>query len=156
MIAVQGTVVVDCSPDAVIDFVTDLERYKQADTKITRVLASNIHGDAGEVRYSGQLHGIPSPPIVNVVAIDRPHRVDYRSKPGTWQQAMLHFHGSFVLEPSEQGTRVTHREEFVFPRPLGWIVDPLLRGWLAKEMDAEVARLKALLEPPGTQRGVTT
>jgi carbon monoxide dehydrogenase subunit G len=151
VIAVEGSTVVLCAPDAVIDFVTDLERYKQADTKITRVHSSNIRGDHGEVRYSGKLRGIPGPAMVNVVVIDRPRRVDYSSKRGTWQHTLMHFHGSFVLEPAAGGTRVVHREEFEFAPPLAWIVDPLLRSSLAKEMDGEIARLKELLEASSGQ-----
>ena len=108
------------------------------------------------MRYAGKLRGIPGPAMVNVVAIDRPHRVDYRSKPGTWQHAMLHFHGSFILEPSENGIRVTHREEFVFPAGVRWIVDPLLRGSLAEEMAGEMARLKELIEAADGQPGGAT
>jgi Polyketide cyclase / dehydrase and lipid transport len=84
--------------------------------------------------------------MVNVVWVDRPRRIDFRSKSGTWQHAFLRFHGSFVLEPLGATTRVTHREEFSFRAPLGWVVEPMLRRWLAAAMNDEMTRLKDLLE----------
>lgn len=146
MIAVEGTTTIDRPADEIIDFVLDLDLYMQADTKITRVLASRIEGDSGEVRYAGRLRGIPSPAMVNVVSVDRPRRIDFRSKPGTWQHALLRFHGSFVLEPAGSATRVVHREEFSFRRPLKWVAGPLLSRWLGSAMEDEMRRLKRLLE----------
>ena len=148
MISAVGKATIERPANAVIDFVLDLERYKQADTKIARVMASNIAGDTGEVRYAGRLHGIPGPAMVNVVTVDRPSRVDFRSKPGTWQHALLRFHGSFLLEGSGTTTTVTHREEFSFRVPLSWAVEPLIRKWLTTSMHDEMARMKVLLETP--------
>ena len=146
MIAAEGTTTIDRPAGEIIDFVLDLNRYKQADTKITRVLASRFDGDTGEVRYAGRLRGIPGPAMVNVVSVDRPGRIDFRSKPGTWQHALLRFHGSFVLEPSGTSARVTHREEFSFRAPLAWVIEPVLRGWLTSVMEDEMTTLKSLLE----------
>jgi hypothetical protein len=91
VIAAEGTTTIDRPAGEIIDFVLDLNRYKQADTKITRVLASRFDGDTGEVRYAGRLRGIPGPAMVNVVSVDRPRRIDFRSNPGTWQHALLRF-----------------------------------------------------------------
>jgi hypothetical protein len=52
----------------------------------------------------------------------------------------------FVLEADGAATRVTHREEFGFPVPLRWALEPLLRSWLESSMVEEMARLKDLLE----------
>jgi hypothetical protein len=146
MIAAEGTASIERPPDDIIDFVLDLERYMQADTKITRVLAADIDGSTGEVRYAGRVRGIPGPAMVNTVSVERPRRIDFRSKPGTWQHALLGFHGSFVLDANGDTTHVLHREEFSFRPPLKWLAEPLLRRWLDAAMEDEMVRMKSLLE----------
>lgn len=44
------------------------------------------------------------------------------------------------------GTLVRRRLEFRFPRPLSWLLDPPLNRWLAKDVPAELERMKAHLE----------
>ncbi len=42
--------------------------------------------------------------------------------------------------------RVHWRLQFRFARLLSWVLDPLMRRWLAKDVPAEMAHLKAHLE----------
>ena len=50
-------------PDDIIDFVLDLERYRQADHKIGRVGAIERHGTTGTARFAGRLRGLPGPSL---------------------------------------------------------------------------------------------
>ncbi len=50
------------------------------------------------------------------------------------------------LETEGGTTRVRRRLEFRFARPLSWFLDPLMGRWLAKNVPAELVRLKAHLE----------
>jgi hypothetical protein len=47
---------------------------------------------------------------------------------------------SFDLEETAAGTRVTHREVFMFKRPWRWLAGPLLRRWLENDTREEMAR----------------
>ena len=49
------------------------------------------------------------------------------------------------MHPVEGGTRVYHREALVFRRPFRWVLEPLLRRWLARDTPAEVNRMATLL-----------
>jgi hypothetical protein len=59
---------------------------------------------------------------------------------------LLDFEGSFDLEETSDGTRVTHRKVFIFKRPWRWLAGPLLRRWLENDTREEMARFKDLIE----------
>jgi carbon monoxide dehydrogenase subunit G len=50
------------------------------------------------------------------------------------------------IEETAEGTRVHHREAVSLRPPLAWVMEPLLRDWLARDTAQEMARMKALLE----------
>src|SRR5207247_11036018 len=56
-----------------------------------------------------------------------------------------HFDGLFTCEETAEGTCVRHREAVSLRPPLAWVVEPLLRDWLARDTALEMARMKALL-----------
>ena len=49
----------------------------------------------------------------------------------------------------DRTTRVFHREALDPPTPVKWLIEPLLRDWLAHDTPAEMVRLKQLLEDGG-------
>lgn len=143
MLAVRGEVVVDRSPSEVLDWVGDLERYRRADTKITKVL----HQDERTVRYRGRLRGIPTPADVQTVEVVPGRSLTFRGAPGHWTRRLLDFEGGFAVEAVEGGTRVVHSESYTFkPAPVRWAAEAFLRRWLQRDMAGEMARLKALVE----------
>ena len=150
MIAGEGTQVIRRAPEAIVAFILDLEQYRQADTKITRVHWVRRQGDGAEVCYSGRFRGVPTPPVRQTVAIEPYRRIDVRSKPGTLAHLVSPFHGSFTLEDLGDGTtRVVHREQLDVVAPLRWLIEPFLRDWLAADTAAEMVRMKQLLESDG-------
>jgi hypothetical protein len=50
--------------------------------------------------------------------------------------------GLFMCEETPQGTRVVHRETFVFHPPLGRLVERFLRAWIARDVREEVFRME--------------
>jgi len=101
----EGTALIRRSPRDILEFVLDLERYRQP--------WSRLH---------------------------------FRSTPSLWPGVLYHFDGLFTCEETAEGTCVRHREAVSLRPPLAWVVDPLLRDWLARDTALEMARMKALLE----------
>ena len=149
MIAGEGTQLIRRPAKDIFEFVLDLERYKKADLKIGTVHSVKWQGDHGEIHYDGRFRGFPTPPVRQIITVQRFRRIDVRSKPGTVAHFVSAFHGLFTFEEIGDGlTRVFHREELRFRPPLKWVVEPVLRTWLERDIPQEVLRLKALLEPP--------
>jgi hypothetical protein len=147
MIAGEGTQLIHRPAKDICEFVLDFEKYKRADLKIAAVHSVTWHGDHAEVHYSGRFRGMTTPAVRQIITVQPYRRIDVRSIPGSLAHFLSGFHGMFTLEELGNGdTRVFHREEFVFRPPLEWLIEPLLRDWLADDTRQEVLRLKTLLE----------
>lgn len=141
----EATTTVSVSPDAVFDFVLDLERYRLADHKIGRVGPVERWGDRGMATFSGRIRGLPGPSGTYPFVVT-PSRLAFSSAiagPARW---FLDFEGTFECRATEDGTEVTHREVFDFKRPWRWLVEPFLRRWLESDTAEEMARFKQLVE----------
>lgn len=142
MIEGRASTVVDATCEQVIAFVLDLDQYRQADRKITKV--RSVAGDQthGEVVFTARLRGLPTPADRQTyqVAPDR-RSLEFRSVPSRWPGLLASFHGTVTCQPAEGGTLVTHIERFTFSPLLSWIAEPYLRTWLQRDTTQEVARL---------------
>jgi hypothetical protein len=136
-------------PRAIIDFVTDLERYKKADWKIGRVLESRRDGDRIFMRHDGALRGIPGPPVSLEMTVHGEGSVTYRSVESFPSRLVLRFDGGFELTVTPEGTRVVHTERFRFFAPWRWVAEPFLRDWLTANVGEAMVRMKAILEAEG-------
>ena len=146
MIVGEGTALIRRSPRDILEFVLDLERYRQADTKIGRVHFVERDGNCGRARYAGRMRGLPGPAETVQWELEPWSRLHFWSTPSLWPGVLYHFDGLFTCEETAEATRVHHREAVSLRPPLAWIVEPLLRAWLARDTVEEVARMKALLE----------
>ena len=143
MLEVHAEVTIDRSPDEILAWVSDLERYRQADTKITKV----IRQDEDRVRYRGRLRGIPTPADENVVTRKPGRSLTFTGAPDRWTRRLLDFEGSFTCEPTASGTRVVHRESFGFkPAPVRVVAEAWLGRWLQQEIEDEMQRLRSQIE----------
>ncbi|WP_437727660.1 SRPBCC family protein [Sorangium sp. So ce861] len=138
--------VIQRPPEVIIDFVTDLHRYKLADRKIGRVLGMRREGDRIWMRHDGKLRSLPGPPVTLEMTILGRHAVRYRSLRSFPACLFLTFEGGFDLDETAVGTRVVHTERFRFFAPWRWVMDPFLREWLARDVREEMGRLKTLIE----------
>jgi Polyketide cyclase / dehydrase and lipid transport len=142
------SIVVRATAREVLELVADLDRYRLVDTKIVAVLkgCDLSTGDTGTTRYRGRLRGIPSPIDSNDVTLTRWSRIDFVGSPGSWVRRLVDFHGWVTCEPTDDGTLVTHGEEFRFYPPGRWVMEPWLRTWLQHDLDHELHRLAAAVE----------
>jgi polyketide cyclase/dehydrase/lipid transport protein len=148
----EATVVIRRPARDVLEFVLDLERYRQADTKIGRVDFVERNGNAGRARYAGTMRGLPGPTETVTWTLEPYSRLRFASTPSLWPGLVYRFEGLFTCEEGPEGTRVLHRETVVLRPPISWFVDPLLRGWLARDIVEEMQRMKRLLEGANSPR----
>jgi hypothetical protein len=145
MIVGQARATVEVSPAEVLEFVLDLDRYRQADHKIGRVGPVRRDGSGGTAVFSGRIKGMPGPsgtyPFTST-----PTSLTFGSPIAGAARWFLNFEGSFECEVSGEGTVVTHREVFDFKPPWRWFLDPFLRRWLENDTTEEMLRFKALIE----------
>jgi hypothetical protein len=145
MIVGEATATVNVPPRAVIDFVLDLNRYREADRKIGRVGPIVSDGTTGTFRFAGRIRGLPGPSgTYPFTATATGLRVG--SPIAGLARLFLDFEGTFDCEVTPDGTVVTHREVFSFKRPWSWVAEPLLRRWLEHDTADEMVRLKELVE----------
>lgn len=147
MIEGRAQATIHASAQACYEFVLDLDRYREADHKIGTVRAMDFDGHAGEVRYTGRLRGMPSPPMTHLIEAEPYRSIVVRSKPGTWQDRLGPFDGVFTFTPMDVGTTdVEHVEQLSFRGPARPLLERMLGDWLAADTPAEIARMKVLLE----------
>ena len=143
----EATRVVPATSREVLEFVLDLERYRDADTKIGRVTQPIVLDDTGEgrTRYWGRLRGTPPAPDTNIVRLHRWSELTFTGAPRQPARLVLDFTGRFGCDDTDEGCRVTHGYELAFRRPFRWIYEPLLGEWLQDELEAELDRVRAIL-----------
>lgn len=147
---VSSAAEVSATPQEVLEFVLDLERYKQADLKITRV--SSVTGPdangAGSIRVWGKLPGMPAAPDRQDFTLEKWSRLTFVGAPRQPGRLVFNFTGTFDCVPvDDEVTQVTHAYEFTFRRPFRWLERRIAEP-LAAEIDDEVKRLAELLVRP--------
>jgi len=151
-LTVSSTAEISATPQEVLEFVLDLDRYRQADQKITRV--SSVTGPdengVGTVRLWGKLPGMPPAPDRQDFTLDRWSRLTFVGAPRQPGRLIFDFIGTFDCVPIDDAmTRVTHAYEFTFRRPFRWL-ERRMSAPLADEIDQEVRRLTELLADHST------
>jgi hypothetical protein len=146
-LTVSATAEISATPVQVLEFVLDLDRYRQADHKITRV--SSVTGPdengVGSVRLWGKLPGMPRALDRQDFTLEKWSRLTFvgaRRQPG---RLVFDFIGTFDCVPiDDQVTQVTHAYEFTFRWPFRWL-ERRMSLPLADEIGQEVRRLTELL-----------
>ena len=142
----HGEIIIERKPQEILDFVLDLERYREADTKIGRIRSFERHDNSGTVRYRGKLRGLPTPTDTQTFELVPGRSLTFRSADSLWPGMVARFEGRFECEPVDEGTRLVHRERFTFRGPGRFLAEPFLRSWLAADTTQEMNRLKEQLE----------
>ena len=148
LLTVSATANVAATPQAVLEFVLDLDRYRQADHKITRVSSVTGPDEAGRgsVRLWGRLPGLPVAPDRQDFTLERWNRLTFVGAPRQASRLVFDFVGTFECVPLDDlTTRVTHAYDFTFRRPFRWIGRRLAEP-LRQEIDDEVFRLAEILD----------
>lgn len=142
----SATITVNATPEEILKFVLDMDRYRLADHKIRRV-TSVVGPDEqgrGSVKMWGKLRWGPPAPDQQDFVLERWRRLTFVGAPGRPARLVFNFVGTFECEPLEEGTRITHAYEFTFRRPFRY-AQHFLEDWLQTEIEAEVGRIAEIL-----------
>ncbi len=134
------------SAQDVLEYVLDLERYKESDHKIVKVGEVIGPDDAGKgsVDVWGKLRFGPAAPDVQNFVLERWNKLTFTGAPKQPGRMVFNFVGTFECEPTDTGVRVTHAYEFTFTLLWRWLEIPH-REWLQEELDAEMDRVQDAL-----------
>lgn len=151
MVEARAQQAMACSPDEFLEFVLDIERYAQVDDKLGPFDWVRREGDRVEFKFRPTMPGIPgpAPKMVAQGVLTPGERVDVGLSPlptnKLWHRLMK-FNATFVCEPAENGTVVT-RTMSIEPVPaVRWLLDPVLRRNLQRNIESEVEKAKAYME----------
>ncbi|WP_028932215.1 SRPBCC family protein [Pseudonocardia spinosispora] len=141
---------VRCTPDAMLEFVMDIERYQEIDDKIRPVLWARREGDRVEFACRPKLGGIriPGAAVVQWIELTPGRRIDIGLVPSAWTR-LASFHATFEVTEVAGGTRVDRQLRFTFSPVLRWLLQPVLAKRLPAEVRAELRRAKDYLESRG-------
>lgn len=151
MLEAKVTETIQCTPDELLEFVFDIERYAEADTKIRPIDWARREGNLTEFRFRPKLPGvwIPSPKWVQQIRLTPGQRIDIVNAPPPRNRLvhpLLTFTASFVVRPVDDGTEVTRTVRMDFKpwaRPLG---ERLVGDKLQVGVEDEIRQAKRLLE----------
>jgi hypothetical protein len=142
---------IQCAADEVLAFVMDPERYTQIDDKIGPIDWVRREGEVTEFRFRPKLPGIPgpAPKVVSRMRLIPGQRVSAEYAPLP-QNKLAHrlskFGASFVCVPSREGVQFTRTISIEVTPLVRWLVEPVLRRTLQKDVEREVQGVKDYLE----------
>lgn len=134
------------TPQAVLEHVLDLDRYRRIDPKIVWVFS--VTGPDGEGRGTvsllARMRGLPPAPDKQEFLLERWSRLTFTGAARQPARLIFGFTGVVECAPGTAGTTVTHRYEFRFRGPFR-PVERLLAGWLQRQIEQEVRDLARAL-----------
>lgn len=140
----QASIDVATSPETILDFVLDLEKYQEVDAKFVRV--GKVEGPNAEGRGSvsmwGRIGWLPPAPDRQDFVLDPGKSLTFTGAPRQPARLIFDFLGTFECKPVDGGTTITHGYEFRFKGPFRLVERPLA-GWLQRQIDDEVQQLAA-------------
>jgi len=149
VIRVQVVEDVSATTEQVLALVMDIERYAEVDTKIRPVLWSRRDGNRVEFACRPTLAGLRQPKVVQFLELTPGRRIDIGLLPKPHNRlahAMARFEASFDCVPTDGGTRITRTLQFTFRPALRWLMEPLLRSRLQRDVEDEIRQAKNYLE----------
>ncbi|SFQ02693.1 Polyketide cyclase / dehydrase and lipid transport [Amycolatopsis arida] len=137
------------TPEAVLEFVMDIERYQEIDEKIRPVLWSRREGHLTEFAFRPRLAGLLGPKVVSQERLTPGRRVDIQLAPAPHNRlarALTHYEASFECVPVAGGTEVIRSERFRVNRGFRWLLEPFLKRTMPGLVREELRLAKRKLE----------
>jgi hypothetical protein len=142
-ITAEASTTIAASPQAILEFVLDLNRYRQVDTKIVRVVSTagpDVDGH-GSVKIWGRIAGLPPAPDRQNFTLLRWNTLTFVGAPKQPARLVFDFTGVFeCLANLDGSTGVRHAYVFTFKGPFR-LMERRLGSWLQREIEAEVNKL---------------
>ena len=146
-ISAQATVNLAASPQAVLEFVLDLDQYREIDPKIGKVVsvAGPDSEGRGSVKIWGKLKGLPPAPDRQDFLLLRWTELTFTGAKRQPARLVFDFTGIVACHERQDGTTdVTHSYEFTFKGPFR-LAERFLRDWLQDQIEAELQELASRL-----------
>lgn len=142
----------NCTPEALLDFVMDIERYSTVDSKIRPVAWAHRTPELTEFACRPKLGGIRTPKVVQQIRRTSDYRIDITLSPLPYNK-LAHrvstFEASFECAPLDEGIEVTRSLTFRFHPSMKWLIEPFLRPRLTAEVADELRLAKEYLQGDG-------
>lgn len=151
MVAVTEEKMIRCSPADFLEFVMDIEKYAEADDKLGTFDWVRRDEDLVEFKFRPILPGLPKP-APKMVARGRltpGERIDVTLSPLPYNKLynrLMDFSAGFVVESIPGGIRVKRTFGVDFHPAVRWLLDPILRRTLPRDVQSEMRAAKTLLE----------
>lgn len=148
MFDARTTQFIRVTPEAVLEFIMDIERYAEIDEKIRPVLWIRREGNLTEFAFRPKLGGLIGPKLVSQERRNG-HRVDITLAPSPHNRlirAITHYEATFECVPVPGGTEVHRSERFRLRWPFRWIVGPFLHRRMPILVKRELLLAKKKLE----------
>ncbi|WP_033443386.1 SRPBCC family protein [Saccharothrix sp. NRRL B-16314] len=155
MVEARAQLVMACSPDEFLEFALDVERYAQVDDKLGPFAWVRHEEDRVEFEFHPVMPGIPAPspkmvPKMIAQGVLTPgKRVDVGLAPlpkSKFWHRLMKFNATFECEPVENGTLVTRTMTVELVPAVRWLLEPVLRRNLPKNIEAEIEKAKTYIE----------
>ncbi len=145
----SASIEVRATPQEILEFVLDLERYRQVDSKILAVgsVVGPDEAGRGRVRLWTRLKWTPPAPDVHTISLQRWSRLTFTGAPKQPSRFILHFTGVVECQPSADTTLVTHWYEMRFRGPFR-LLEPSHRAWLQRDLEVELQRVADWFDQP--------
>lgn len=143
----RASIEVRATPQEILEFVLDLERYRKVDSKILAVGSVTGPDEAGRgrVRLWTRLKWTPPAPDVQTFELQRWNRLTFTGAARQPSRLILDFTGVVECQPTSSGTLVTHWYEMRFRGPFRLLERPH-RAWLQQDLQEELQRVADWLD----------
>lgn len=149
MVMVQVQETIGCTPDDLLGFVMDIERYAAIDKKINPVIWWRRDGDLLEFACRPKLAGLRQAKVVQQARLTPGQRIDITLSPlpsNRLAHTIARFEACFECVEVNAGTQVTRTLNFLFTPAVRWFLEPLFRRRLPGEVREEIRLAKEHLE----------
>ncbi len=144
----EAELVIATTARHVIEFVMDVERYREVDAKVGKIHWVEHAPDHRQVtfRFTPRLGPIPAV-LRSTQHVTRHGEQALVIRPApSWTDRLAGFEGTVECWPHTDGVRVRRRLEFWLTPLLRPLLGPPLRRWLATDVPAELASAQRALE----------
>lgn len=150
MFDARTTELIATTPEAVLEFIMDVEQYAEVDEKIRPLLWTRRGENFTEFAFRPKLAGLVGPTLVSQERLVPEHRrVDISLAPAPHNRLirkLTEYEASFECVPVPGGTEVTRSERFRLRRPFNWLAGPYLKRRMPELVRRELRLAKHKLE----------
>lgn len=138
----RRSLVIDTSPPAVFDLVSDPDRYEEFQAGITRwePRTKKKKGKGARFKVLMKVGSIEAGGVVRIIEWRRPHLIEWESEQG------IDHRGRWEIEASDGGTELALRLEYHLVGPFSGLVERLAGRVIARNVEASLLAARRILE----------